>query len=37
MQRLCRSAKEGTITCLLIFKDEAGRSYVSLYFEGLSK
>jgi len=34
---LYRSAKYGAITCLLIFKDETGRSYVSLDFEGLSK
>jgi len=37
IQRLYRSAKYGAITCLLIFKDETGRSYVSLDFEGLSK
>jgi len=37
MQRLYRSAKHGEITCLLIFKDETGRSYVSLNFEELSK
>ena len=37
IQRLYRSAKYGAITCLLIFRDETGRSYVSLDFEGLSK